>query len=196
MNDSIPLLGFTTSLLELLSFLLSVITVALTIRQIHWGWLFSILSSALYAAVFFNAKLYGDMGLQVVFILVSLWGWWVWLRGERGQDALPVTRLSSSQKVLAVCSWLVMCALLVWFLKTYTDTDVPYADGFLTAASLLGQFLLSRKKIENWMVWIMVDVLYVGLYVVKNLQLTALLYAVFVVLAVMGLRSWGKTCQQ
>ncbi|MFZ6692808.1 nicotinamide riboside transporter PnuC [Undibacterium sp. SXout20W] len=196
MNDSIPLLGFTTSLLELLSFLLSVITVALTIRQIHWGWLFSILSSALYAAVFFNAKLYGDMGLQVVFILVSLWGWWVWLRGEGGQDALPVTRLSSSQKVLAVCSWLVMCALLVWFLKTYTDTDVPYADGFLTAASLLGQFLLSRKKIENWMVWIMVDVLYVGLYVVKNLQLTALLYAVFVVLAVMGLRSWGKTCQQ
>jgi len=195
MSDSISLLGFTTSLLELVSFFLSVITVALTIRQIHWGWLFSIVSAALYAAVFFDAKLYGDMGLQVVFILVSIWGWWLWWRGDDESAPLVVTSLSFSQRLLSSFVWLVLFAALFYFLKNYTDTDVPYADGFLTAGSLLGQFLLSRKKIENWLIWIVVDILYVGLYVYKNLQLTALLYAVFVIMAVMGLRTWSKTCQ-
>ncbi|MFZ6752706.1 nicotinamide riboside transporter PnuC [Undibacterium sp. Dicai25W] len=196
MSETLTIWGFSTSWLELVSFLLSVITVALTIRQIHWGWLFSIVSSGLYAAVFFDAKLYGDMGLQFVFILVSMWGWWQWWRGIDGETPLHVARLTWQHKITSVFFWLLSFAALVWFLKTFTDTDVPYADGFLTAGSLLGQFLLSRKKLENWIVWIIVDILYVGLYVFKNLQLTALLYAVFVVMAVMGLRSWSKACQK
>jgi nicotinamide mononucleotide transporter len=81
---------------------------------------------------------------------------------------------------------------LSWFLKTYTNTDVPHADGFLTAGSLVGQLLLARKKVENWHVWLVVDVLYVGLYVYKDLHVTAVLYAVFVVLAARGLQSWSK----
>lgn len=196
MNDAIVLLGMTTSLLELISFLLAVMTVALTIRQVHWGWLFSILSSGLYAAVFFDAKLYGDMGLQVMFILLSFWGWWQWWRGDGEGEQLHVTSLTRAQQLLAMLAWTALFTVLVFFLKAYTDTDVPYADGFLTAGSLVGQFLLSRKKIENWVVWILVDVLYVGLYVYKNLHLTALLYAVFVIMAIMGLRSWSKSCQQ
>jgi len=196
MSETLTVWGLSTSWLELVSFLLSVITVALTIRQIHWGWLFSIVSSGLYAAVFFDAKLYGDMGLQFVFILVSTWGWWQWWRGTDGDGPLTVARLTLSQKLMSVFFWLLCFAVLVWFLRAFTDTDVPYADGFLTAGSLLGQFLLSRKKLENWIVWIIVDILYVGLYVFKNLQLTALLYAVFVVMAVMGLRSWSKACHQ
>ncbi|MFZ6849817.1 nicotinamide riboside transporter PnuC [Undibacterium sp. RuRC25W] len=196
MSDAIVFLGVTTNLLELISFLLAVITVALTIRQIHWGWLFSIVSSGLYAAVFFDAKLYGDMGLQGMFILVSIWGWWQWWRGNSEDERLQVTSLSLRQKIFFMVLWGALFAALVVFLKRYTDTDVPYADGFLTAGSLVGQFLLSRKKLENWTIWIIVDVLYVGLYLYKNLQLTALLYAVFVVMAVMGLRSWSKACQQ
>jgi len=196
MSDAIVFLGVTTNLLELISFLLAVITVALTIRQIHWGWLFSIVSSGLYAAVFFDAKLYGDMGLQGMFILVSIWGWWQWRRGNSEDERLQVTSLSLRQKIFFMVLWGALFAALVVFLKRYTDTDVPYADGFLTAGSLVGQFLLSRKKLENWTIWIIVDVLYVGLYLYKNLQLTALLYAVFVVMAVMGLRSWSKACQQ
>ncbi|MFZ6689579.1 nicotinamide riboside transporter PnuC [Undibacterium sp. SXout11W] len=196
MSETLTVWGLSTSWLELVSFLLSVITVALTIRQIHWGWLFSIVSSGLYATVFFDAKLYGDMGLQVIFILVSMWGWLQWWRGIDGEASLHVARLALSQKLISVFFWLLSFVALVWFLKTCTDSDVPYADGFLTAGSLLGQFLLSRKKLENWIVWIVVDILYVGLYLYKNLQLTALLYAVFVVMAVMGLRSWSKACQK
>ena len=196
MNDPIPLFGYSTTLLELISFVLSVITVALNIRQLHWAWLFSILASGLYAAVFFDARLYGDMGLQFVFIAVSVWGWWVWLRGNGEQDILPVSRLTSKGRLAALAACMLAFGLLAWFLKAYTDTDVPYADGFLTAGSLLGQVLLSRKKIENWHIWILVDILYVGLYVYKGLMLTALLYAIFVVMAIMGLRAWSKACPQ
>lgn len=196
MNDPIPLLGFSTTWLELMSFVLSVITVALNIRQLHWAWLFSILSSGLYAGVFFDARLYGDMGLQFVFILVSIWGWMNWLRGDDAHERLQVTRLSTQSRLASVGATLLVFVLLAWFLKTYTDTDVPYADGFLTAGSLLGQVLLSRKKLENWHVWIIVDVLYVGLYVYKGLMLTALLYAIFILMAIMGLRAWSKTCPQ
>lgn len=196
MNNPIPLLGFSTSWLELASFALSVITVALNIRQIHWAWLFSILSSGMYAAVFFESRLYGDMGLQFVFILVSVWGWANWLRGDDSHERLQVTRLNAQSRWNSLGVTVLAFVLLAWFLKTYTDTDVPYADGFLTAGSLLGQILLSRKKLENWHVWIFVDVLYVGLYVYKGLMLTALLYAIFVIMAIMGLRAWSKTCPQ
>lgn len=196
MNDPIPIFGFATSLLELASFALSVITVALNIRQLHWAWLFSILSSGLYAAVFFDARLYGDMGLQFVFIIVSVWGWFNWLRGDDTHERLQVTRLNTQGRWSSLGATLIAFVLLAWFLKTYTDTDVPYADGFLTAGSLLGQVLLSRKKLENWHAWIIVDILYVGLYVYKGLMLTALLYAIFIIMAIMGLRAWSKTCPQ
>ena len=147
MNQTLPLLfGFVTTPLELISFVMSVITVALNIRQLHWAWLFSILSSGLYAAVFFDSRLYGDMGLQVVFILVSVWGWGLWLRGTQLQHGFAITRLTRQGRVLSLLACAFGFALLAWFLKSFTDTDVPYADGFLTAGSLLGQLLLSRKK--------------------------------------------------
>lgn len=195
MNQNLPLIwGWATTPLELISFLLSIITVALNIRQIHWGWLFAILSSLLYCVVFFDAKLYGDSGLQIVFVLVSIWGWTQWLRYGDTQQKLLVTRLQRSEKFLAVFACMTMFLLLYGFLKLATDTDVPLADGFLTAGSLLGQILLSRKKLENWYVWIVVDVLYVVLYLYKNLMLTALLYAIFVVMAIVGARTWRALC--
>jgi len=195
MDSPIHFLGFTTSLLELVSFALSIVMVALNIRQIHWAWLFSILASALYAGVFFLAKLYGDMALQFVFIAASVWGWMQWLRGDAQRAQLPVTQLDMRSRLAAGGLWGVLFLLCTWFLARFTDSDVPQADGFLTAGSLLGQLLLSRKKIENWHVWIAVDVLYVGLYLYKNLMLTALLYAVFVAMAVAGLRTWRKEWQ-
>lgn len=196
MNDPIPLLGFATTPLELISFVLAVITVVLNIRQTHWAWLFSILSSATYGVVFFGARLYGDMALQVVFIVVSVWGWYQWLYGGARHEGLVVTRLSAASRWYAIGAWLLGFALIALFLRTWTNTDVPHIDGFLTAGSLVGQLLLSRKKVENWHVWIAVDVLYVGLYVYKGLILTAILYAVFIVLAWIGLRTWSRIAQQ
>ncbi|NVE01553.1 nicotinamide riboside transporter PnuC [Massilia sp. BJB1822] len=193
MNETLSLFGFATTPLELISFVLSVATVWLNIRQKHWAWLFAIISSATYGVVFFNSRLYGDMGLQLVFISVSVWGWYQWLHGDATHAQLPVTALNTRQRWLAAAGWLIGFGILAWFLKTYTDTDVPHSDGFLTAGSLVGQVLLSRKKLENWVVWIVVDILYVALYVHKGLMLTAVLYGMFVVMAAIGLRAWMKS---
>jgi len=193
MNESLTLFGLATTPLELLSFVLSVVTVWLNIRQNHWAWLFAILSSAMYGAVFFDSKLYGDMGLQLVFIAVSVWGWYQWLHGDDTHERLAVTALTWRGRAVAAAAWLLAFGVLAWFLRSFTDTDVPYADGFLTAGSLVGQVLLSRKRLENWHVWIIVDVLYVALYVHKGLMLTAVLYAMFVFMAAVGLRAWRRS---
>lgn len=197
MNDQLNLLGLATTPLESISFVLAAITVLLNIGQNHWAWLFSILSSATYALVFFEARLYGDTGLQLVFIALSIWGWCQWLKvGSDDGAAVQVSRLGARGWGWSACAWLAGFALLAWFLRRYTDTDVPRIDGFLTAGSLLGQWLLARKKLETWLVWIVVDILYVGLYLYKNLTLTAILYAVFVALALAGLRAWQHSIRR
>jgi nicotinamide mononucleotide transporter len=197
MNEPLSFLGFSTTLLELISFVLSIVTVLLNIRRIHWAWLFAIVSSATYGIVFFKARLYGDAGLQAVFIAASIWGWYEWLRGTGSDDQpLVVTRLGRKGWTWSLAGWALGFGLLSWFLHAYTDTDVPHMDGFLTAGSLLGTLLAARKKVENWHVWIAVDVLYVGLYVYKGLHLTAILYAVFVVMAALGLRTWAQAARE
>lgn len=193
MNDAITLFGLPTTPMELLSFTLAAITVLLTIRQNHWAWLFTIVSSATYAVVFRDAKLYGDMALQFVFIGAAVWGWYMWLRGGDNHGVLTVSRLSRQGVITAALSWLTAFVAVALLLSGFTDTDVAYPDAFLTAGSLVGQVLLARKKLENWIIWIVVDVLYVGLYVYKGLMLTAILYAVFVFLAVQGLRAWRRS---
>lgn len=192
MNESLFFAGLSTTPLELVSFVLAMITVWLTIRQNHWAWLFTIVSSLTYAGVFFHSRLYGDMGLQFVFVAAALWGWYQWLYGGDPDDGLRVSRLPPVGKLVCFAGWLLGFALLAMFLRAFTNTDVPAMDGFLTAGSLLGTLLLSRKKIENWKVWIVVDVLYVGLYAYKQLWLTAVLYALFVYMALQGLRAWRQ----
>jgi nicotinamide mononucleotide transporter len=197
MNDPLSFLGFPTTPLELISFVLSIATVLLNIRRIHWAWLFAIVSSATYGIVFFKARLYGDAGLQAVFILASIWGWYEWLRGTGSDDKpLVVSWLDRRGWIRSLGGWLLGFVLLSWFLHAYTDTDVPHMDAFLTAGSLLGTLLAARKKVENWHVWIAVDVLYVGLYVYKGLHLTAVLYALFVVMAALGLRTWARAARE
>lgn len=195
MNDEFTLLGITSNPFEVSAFVLSVATVLLTIRQNHWAWLLAIISSAAYGVVFFKARLYGDMGLQAVFIVVSVWGWHSWLHGGAKHRQLVVSRLDSAGWGAALAGWLIGFALLAFALKTWTNTDVPVSDGFLTAGSLLGQILLSRKKVENWHIWIAVDVLYIGLYLYKGLVLSAILYALFVGIAIIGLRVWARAAR-
>src|SRR5688572_18308648 len=131
MNDAITLFGLPTTPMELVSFVLAAITVQLTIRQNHWAWLFTIISSAAYAVVFFNSKLYGDMSLQFMFIGAAFWGWYQWLRGGENHGVLKVSRLSTNGIVSSIVAWLVLFAAIAMLLSRFTDTDVAYPDAFL-----------------------------------------------------------------
>lgn len=185
------LLGAPATWMELLAFVLALIMVACNIREIHWGWPLAIVSSLLYFGVFWRSRLYGDAGLQIFFALVALWGWLQWLRGRRADgSALQVTALSPRGRMAALIAQLLLWPAMGLFLVHYTDTDVPWWDGFTTALSIVGQYLLGRKFVENWPVWIVVNVVSVALYAYKGLWLTVVLYLVFIALSVVGWRAW------
>jgi len=185
--------GAPTTWLELAAVVIALAMVGCNIRQIHWGWPLAIISSLMYFALFWRSKLYGDSVLQIFFAVVAFWGWFQWLRGQRGDGTpLRVARLSRRGVVAVVTLCAVLWPATGLFLKTYTDTDVPWWDAFPTAVSLVGQFLLGRKYLENWLVWIVVNVVSVGLFAYKGLWLTVALYGVFIVLSVVGWRAWRR----
>ncbi len=185
--------GSATTWLEVVAFVLALAMVGCNIREIHWGWPLAIVSSLLYFALFWRSKLYGDAALQIFFAAVACWGWFQWLRGVRDDGSvLHVTRLTRRGAIRALASCALLWPLTGLFLKTYTDTDVPWWDAFPTAISVVAQFLLGRKLIENWLMWIVVNVVSVGLFAYKGLWLTTLLYVLFIGLSVVGLRAWQR----
>ena len=192
-SPAFTLWGTAVSLLEVVAFVLAIVMVVLNMRVNALAWPLAIISSLLYFALFWNSRLYGDASLQVFFALVALWGWWQWLRGRAADGAaLQVRALPVRGR------WALLLALaLAWpatglFLKTFTDTDVPWWDAFPTAASVIGQWLLGRKYVENWPAWVVVNVVSVGLFAYKGLWLTTVLYTLFVAMSFMGWRAWAR----
>lgn len=177
--------------LELGAFVLGVWMVLCNLRVNALAWPLAIISSVLYALLFADSKLYGEASLQLFFVAVAVWGWWQWLRGtdDTGQR-LHVRMLDRRSRLVAVAAVGVAWPATALFLERFTDTDVAWWDAFPTAASVLGQWLLGRKYIENWPVWIVVNVVSVALFAYKGLWLTALLYSVFVAMSVVGWRAW------
>lgn len=185
--------GAPVTLMEAAGFVLAVAMVLFNMRVNPLGWPLAILSSLLYCAVFAHSKLYGEAALQIVFAVLGAWGWWQWLRG-RGDDgqSLGVRRIGARGVFAGVAFVLLAWPLLGWLLQRHTDSDVPYWDAFPTVASLLGQYLLGRKYVENWPTWLVVNIASVALYMHKGLWLTVLLYAWFVLMSGAGWRAWLK----
>jgi len=179
--------------LEILVAATGALGVWLTARENVWCWPVGLANVAIYAVVFREARLYADMGLQGVYFALCLYGWWAWLRGGAAHGRLVVSR--APRAVLAGCalSGILFAAALGTFLRSRTDAALPLWDAGTTAFSLVAQFLQTRKWIENWPIWIAVDAVYVGMYVVKRLYLTAGLYALFLVLAGIGLVAWRRS---
>lgn len=185
--------GSPTTWLEIAAVVIALAMVGCNIREIHWGWPLAIVSSLMYFALFWRSKLYGDASLQIFFVVVAFWGWYQWLRGHRADgSSLRVTRLTHRGLALTVATCALLWPATGFFLKTFTDTDVPWWDAFPTAVSLVGQFLLGRKFIENWAVWIVVNVVSVGLFAYKGLWLTVGLYSVFIALSWVGWKEWKR----
>ena len=178
---------------EMLAFVLSLAMVVCNIRVNVMAWPLAIVASLLYCLLFWDSRLYGEAGLQIFFVVVAGWGWWQWLRGrEADGSALRVRFLSGRARLGLLAAVALAWPMLGAFLDHATDTDVPWWDALPTAGSLAGQWLLGRKYVENWLVWVAVNVVSVGLFAWKGLWLTVLLYLLFLGMALWGWRAWQQ----
>jgi nicotinamide mononucleotide transporter len=183
--------GTPVTWVEVVAFALSIAMVVCNIRVHVAGWPLAIASSLLYVLLFWSTRLYGDASLQVFFAAVAAWGWWQWLRGtDAAGRALRVRHLGAPGRTTLLGAIAIAWPATALFLARFTDTDVPWWDAFPTSASIVGQWLLGRKYVENWPVWIVVDVVGAALFAYKGLWLTTVLYAVFVAMAFVGWRQW------
>ncbi len=178
---------------ELLGFLSGVLNVYLVTRENIWSWPLGVLNALLYIVVFARAGLYSDTGLQLFYLVLSFYGWWHWLRGDPGQHRVVVTRTPLRQAAmltaLAVVGWMLVYAIT----SRIPGSKLPLLDAALAVSSLIAQWMMTRKLLENWSLWIVLDVVYVGVFVVRGLRLTAILYAVFLVLAIIGHVQWKRS---
>lgn len=181
--------------LEIAAVALGLIGVWQTVREDIWCWLTGSVSTALFSIAFFQARLYSDVGLQLVYIGLNAYGWYQWKFGGREKTGVPISTMTVRQWMVAALVAMVSIVALGTALKHLTDTDVAYWDATTTTLSLIAQYLLARKRIENWWIWIVVNGLYIGIYLYKGLYLTSGLQVVFIILSVMGYLEWRKSLQ-
>jgi nicotinamide mononucleotide transporter len=180
------------SAIEIIAVLLGLANIVLIIRRSVWNFPVAIVMVSLYFAIFREAKLYSDAGLQVFFAIVNLYGWWSWHRNKSDAGDIIVRRLPR----LSYAAWIAASIALIWtwgyLMGRYTGTSVPYWDAAVAMLSVAGQILMTRRFVENWHYWIIVNLISIPLYVTKELYLTAGLYGVFLILAIAGLVEWRK----
>ena len=184
-------LSFLVPWIEPLAVVTGIASVALTVRQRIASWPVGIVSVVLFLILFLDAGLYADSMLQVVYVILGVYGWWFWLHGGPRRDELPVT--GASMRLRLVLALVAVAGTLGFgtFLDVATDSTVPYADAATTTLSLIAQFLLTRKLIETWPVWIFgVNVPFIAIYLYKGLAMTAALQLVFIALSIAGWRAW------
>jgi nicotinamide mononucleotide transporter len=178
--------------LEELAVACGLANIYLTVRQNIWCWPVGVVMVSLYIYIFYGAKLYSDAALNVFFLVMQFYGWYQWTRGpvEHSRSLSAVTRLSGGGRTWTISGVLGGTALLGTVMHRFTDAALPYPDAFTTMLSVFAQFLLTRKILDNWTLWIIADIIYIAVYTVKWLYWTAGLYLVFLVLCVQGYREW------
>ena len=179
------------NLLETSGVITGTLCVYLAAKNKILSWPFAIVSVIIYIFIFWDAKLYADMGLQVYFLIMNFYGWYFWSHRDDSKKT-PVSSITRKETILSLISILFFTAGIGFFLYERTDASFPFVDSFCTACSLVAQIFLARKVMENWLIWIFVDVIYVGVYIVKDLHLTAGMYALYIYIAAMGYWEWRK----
>jgi nicotinamide mononucleotide transporter len=178
--------------IETFAVVVTLLAVYLTVRQVIWCWPLALVSVTLYAWVFYEAKLYADMGLQALYFALAIYGWWAWLHGGEDHGELHVSLASNRRRLVLLAIGALFGITLGQLLNRLTDASLPFMDSMLTSFSIVAQWMQTRKLLETWLVWLAVDVLYVGMFLYKGLYPTAGLYAVFLYLAVLGFVRWRR----
>ncbi len=178
---------------ELFAVIFGFIAVLFNTRENVWGWPTGIIGVALSSVVFYEARLYADLSLHVIYFILGFYGWYEWLYGGKNKSVLKVSTISKTEIIILTILGAIGMLFIGYFFDNYTDADLAYWDAFTTSYSLVGQYLLAKKKIENWLLWIVVDAIASGIYVYKNLYLLAALYFLYLGLATYGYINWKKS---
>ena len=184
----------SVNFIELSGAILGLVYILFSIRQNILTWPTGLLTSALYIIVFYQSGFYADMGLQVYYVVISIYGWLYWLKGRKPADKskIPVrtTRIVLWIKITGITIFIY--GIILYILLNFTDSTVPYMDSMTTALSITATWMLARKYIEHWLIWIFVDLFSAGLYIYKNLWPTVILFLVYTFMAWWGYREWKK----
>jgi nicotinamide mononucleotide transporter len=187
---------FSENYVEIIGTLLGFLYIFLSIKGNIWLWPVGILNAAMYVWVFLVSKLYADMSLQVYYLIISIYGWYFWVSGKKNKtkqnDNLPISQTDRNTFIVLLFLELIFFAVIWYFLKNFTDSTVPVGDAFVTSLSILATWMLTKKKIEQWLIWIVVNCFSIGLFYYKELYPTVILYSVFAVMAVIGYIQWRK----
>jgi nicotinamide mononucleotide transporter len=181
------------SLLEVFAALITAYSVWLTVRENIWSWPTGIVSVILYFFIFWRAHLYANAWLQALYLVLCVIGWYEWLHGGKGHTELRVSRTPLWGWLLTITLGVAASAVLGWAMKRYTNASMPYSDAATTAFSVAAEAMTTKKWIENWLIWIVVDGVTTWMLVVQNLYASAVLYASFLALAVIGWMQWRKS---
>jgi len=179
------------NIIEIIGTLAGLVFLYLEIKQNKWLWPVGLLTSVMYIYVFFVAKLYADMSLQFYYVFISVYGWIAWSRG-RTKTELPLTKLSYKLFLILLGASVLIYVLISYLLVNYTDGSIPYWDAFTTALSIVATWMLARKILEQWLVWVLVNAVSLCLYIYKGLYPTSILFLFYTILAVVGYVQWKK----
>jgi nicotinamide mononucleotide transporter len=180
--------------IEIIGTILSLIYLYLSIKQKISLWIFGFLCSAMYVVVFYQSKFYADMSLQIYYVIVSIYGWITWRRGNEGSGTEIPVRKTKVQEALVLTGVTILIFFIYYYiLRNLTDSPLPFADSFTTALSITATWMLAKKMIEHWILWVIVDVVSAGLYLYKDLHVTTFLFIVYSMMAVVGFMQWRKS---
>ncbi len=185
----------TANITELTGTVLGLIYIVFSIRQNILTWPVGLLSSVFYIVIFFSSQLYAAMGLQVYYAFISIYGWYYWKKGQKKDDSSQVSFVRRTGKSLwfkILVTEIALFISLYFILKNLTDSDVPVLDALTTSASIIATWMLARKLLENWIVWIVTDFICIFLYIQKGLLPTTLLFSVYTIMAFVGYFEWRK----
>jgi nicotinamide mononucleotide transporter len=183
------------NLLEIIAVALGLANVGLLVRRSIWNYPFGMAMVALYFVIFREARLYGEAALQVFFFVVQAWGWWLWARAGGLAESITVAWMGWRARLIALALVALSSLGIGWGMATCTLAALPYADAAIAGASVVAQVLLGLRRVENWLLWIAVDVLAIGVYVERGLYLHAALYLAFLGLASAGLVAWARAAR-
>jgi nicotinamide mononucleotide transporter len=187
------------TLIEILGAGFSVVYLYFSIRRSIWLWPLGLLASGFYVVVYFYSKLYAEMGLQAYYIAVSIYGWYFWFFGpesDHEKPELPVSKITGRRTLIYFLAFVAFYSVLFIILRNYTDSPIPGWDSLATSLSLVATWMLAKKILENWVLWIVTDALCIVISIYKELYFTAALFVVYTTMAFIGYRNWKKSMQE